>query len=147
MSTSTGDSVLVLTRQCAAAMNELCQQLRLGNQAIKFVGDDAAQWDVLSPLEVNVVPDGRKVAQITLVDEELEIVVPDVYELIRPEHVADFDPLVHDIAVNPARDWKGDKQPDLIVRGPVPEVARGPRVFIPKEHSRRKWRVLGSLSA
>jgi hypothetical protein len=135
---------VVVTRMAAAALNDMCSQLKLGNLAHRFSGEDADEWNVLTLEHVVALKRGRKVAEVFMEGPAYEIIVEDVFQLIRDEHVRDFDPVQYEIYPNRVPDWKGETGPDLVVDWEVPEglnVAKGPRMPVPKDVRVRPIRV------
>jgi hypothetical protein len=139
---------LQLTRLSAAVMNEMTKHLRLGNLAEKFIGDDSADWVVHDEVKVVALKHGKFVAELHYRGKQVSIIVPDVFMLIRNEHLKEFVPEDHDLMVNEATDWKGEREPDLVVDWEIPHdlvVAQGPRVSMPRRTRSRRFKVIPSL--
>lgn len=127
----------------------------MGNLAVSFDGDRLDEWAVLTP-EVRILRNGRSIGAVELTDSyangmpslDLYIVVYDVYSLVRAKHVSEFYPEEYGLVINTARDWKGDKEPDLIVewRVGLDELRQGPaRPFSRQTGNWQNIKVVASI--
>lgn len=135
---------VMLARLAAHALNTMCAQLRLGNLAERFSGEEGDEWVVYDEGRVGALKHGREVAEVEIVGGKLVITVPRVEDLIRGEHLRDFDPLAYDIVPNREQDWLGQEGADLEVEWDVPrdlKLNRGPRMPLPRVVTHRKKRV------
>lgn len=143
------DSPLQLCRTAAYVMNAVADELQLGNMGEKYQGDAVQDWLVVDLYTVYCLKNDHRVSELYFDTEGgVEVIVPDVYRMIRSEHLRAFNPDNHQIDVKAKRDFKGDTQPDLIIEWQIPEDApiyRGERVHIPPTTKQRKIRVKSSL--
>jgi hypothetical protein len=143
------DENLQLTRLCAVAMNHLVRQvLQLGNQALHFDGDDPDQWVVVDPTSVRAIRGSRLVADLEILADGILIVVPNDEDLIRDEHLGEYNRRQYDIIGPGPADWKGDREPALAMLWEIPEnlqLKKGERQHIPSSIHARKPRYIRSF--
>lgn len=142
------DDPLIIARLIAYVLNDVCKELRLGNLAERFHGDQAEDWAVHSPHHVVIIKHGKGIGEATIDSPNVQIVIPDNRMLVRHEHQDAYNPADYGIIENIAEDWKGEKQPDLVIDWEIPPglvIHRGPRMAIPRTIHRTKVRVLPSL--
>lgn len=143
------ESVLQLTRRSAYAMNMVVKELGFGNQGMHFDGENQSAWAIVNEYEVRSIQGTRHIADIHWTAGQVTIVIPDYHNLIRSEHMADFDYRMYDLDPLPPPDWKGERDPALVINWSMPPdvaILQGPRQYIPESTFRRKPKVTGSLN-
>ena len=139
---------LELRRVAAHCLNQLTKQCHLGTKAINFYGDNREDWDVNSDWLVFALHNGRQVAEIAIIDNSATIVVNSWYDLIRDEHLSEFNPYDHGIEVNPEYEIDGiTKRPDFKTEGYDFRDTRGlelPEMPIPKAPRMKRARIIAS---
>ena len=135
------------SRIAAGAMLDLTKHLGLGNLAKRFDGDNIDHWLVVDETEVRCLSNGRAIATLYFADNQVNIVVPDDYQLVRDSHASEFNPREYGIHIKSVRDWKGETEPDLIATLPMIELPEhnAPRRPMPPYTTHRKPRYNGSL--
>jgi hypothetical protein len=128
----------------ARAMNDIGKELALGNLAYRWDGDDPEQFVVNSPEDIRAIRNGRRVAEIVITNE-MAVVSVDFFDLIRDEYISDANPADYGVLMKIARDFKGDKEPDLIATMPIVQYPDTPRMVMPKQPQRRRFTIKGSL--
>lgn len=148
------DMALRRTRLCAYLVNTLSRELGLGGFAITASGEYSEDWAERSDCWV-YCPEGVEVARV-YVDhfdkpERCSVVVGDLWQLVRSNRAGEFDPAEFGLARNEARNWMGDREPDLMVDMNLSEVELpylgGLRRDIPRGTHKRRVRVAGSMRA
>ena len=148
--------MLILSRIAAWAANSLTSQLGMGTYAHLFNGDNPEEWQPSND-GLKAVLHGRGVMDVILDDDgesiptKIELIINNIYGIVRPKHVAEFDPRSHGVAVNTEVDWKGDKAHDVvatvILEDPDEQIPglHAPRNFLPQHIRRRKPKATGSM--
>jgi len=134
---------LEMTRISAWAINHLLNHYEIGSMAIKFNGDDD-NWHVGHNSTMALVS-GRMAAKIEFDGKAASIYIPDIHQVIRPEHIKDFRPEEHGIEHKWIEDFKGDVEDDIMAeldidRDLIPGID-GPRRMVPKSPIRRKINI------
>lgn len=144
-------AALMLRRRAAFAMNQIVREIGLGSLGRIYLSDNDDDWSVLSDTQVYCLADGRKVADISTLDDEgtmLEILIPDAYMLVVPSKMREFDPEVFGIQIRVERDWRGDRlYNDIEV---TMDTSEAPGLNIPKQPTSRATiahnaKVIGSI--
>lgn len=134
-------NTLAYSRIMALALNEMCSQLGLGNMAIHVDGENTNHFAVLGD-EVRYYDSRGKLVAVAEVTDSASTADPsfnlyiewfDLFDLIRPEHVGEFEPQLYGLHVNRSRNWLGEKMPDIIVETVVEasRVRTGPARPLP----------------
>jgi len=143
---------LVTARKAAHGLNQLIGELGLGNLGERFLGDNPEDWAVVDEGEVKCLKYGKHVADVYFYGTDrltIEIVVPDLYMLVRQQHIRDFQPQDYGMAVQTAHDIFGYKiDPDIRAEWELPDdiPLDGPRRYTPPSTMGRKPVVKGSLN-
>ena len=140
---------LQLRRIAAYAVKEVCQSYPttpLGNKAVALIGDNMEEWDVAGS-DITAKLDGRPIAHIHIIGDTALVCIPSWYDLIRGEHLADFDPKDHgletDSGYNPATGEPFDDDEIEVRIDNVPNL-NAPEVSIPRTPRRQPIQVIAS---
>lgn len=127
----------------------MCRACSLNVLAYHFDGDQVDEWDIYSDWEIfairTIAGEKRRIAEVYLMQGKATVVVPNWWDLIRPEHVADFEPRDHDLVVQSGRDpITGDKIPDGMLIDHAYDESEIPGLDGPRRH-RPKQRTMQSV--
>jgi hypothetical protein len=135
---------LIMSRQCAVIIHQICDAIGLGSMAERFSGEDPNLWVIVDAIEVRLVSSRRLVATFYL-EDTAEVVIPDATNLIRSQHLSEFDPDEYDILPRPPPDVLGNQAPQLHIESiPIPDPAtllQGPRQYVPTTQHTRKLKT------
>ena len=148
-------NLLAYSRITATALNEMIGQMGLGNMARKVDGEDVSNFIQLGE-EVRYYQHDKLIATVEVTDKastlepeyNVYIMWYDVYQLIRSEHIAEFEPQLYGLHVNQTRNWLGEKAPDIVAEWNVPasSVRTGPaRVFPKQQYKTEHITIKGSV--
>lgn len=144
MTTDYNDA-LSITRQCALMLNTALANLQLANKAEHFDGEDPAQWQIYDSTEIRVTKHNIYSCTIYRNPPNAEIVIPDVSLVIRREHRSKFDHREHNIQALPPKDFKGDREPQLVIKCKLPSyehLIHGDRRLIHRMPTKRRPKVI-----
>jgi hypothetical protein len=81
---------------------------------VNLIGDRIDDWEVKSDWEIFAIVDGRRAAEIYLTGKTTaSIIITSWFDLIRREHLGEFNPKDHNIQIDNRYDpVTGDKYPD-----------------------------------
>ena len=97
---------------------------------------------------VHCLKNSHHLATIEFAGNEVDITIPDVYKVIRSQHIKAFDPIEFGIQVQTAEDWLGEKKPDLVINWALPEEIPGmnlPHHPVPRQPRLRTPRIRRAL--
>lgn len=144
---------LQAARIAAHALNLITGELGFGTYGHKFSGEYEEDW-AQSVDSWRALIHGRHVASVFIDRVEapglVSVVVSNVYDLIRPNALGDFDPLAYGIELQEEVNWMGDKTPDLECDVVMTEIEipglDGPRRDLPRATLLRKPKCFGALT-
>ncbi len=111
------EGILQVTRIAAWALNALTAQLGMGSFVHKFIGDDEQAWAV-TPDGVRALIEENAAAECILspIDQPpvtIEVVVNNVWAIVRPRYLAEFDPTQYGVTPQNKLNWMGDTPNDI----------------------------------
>jgi hypothetical protein len=107
---------LVIRRKAAHTLNALCKELKFGSKAEHFDGEDPANWTVYGD-NLALATRGRvEVARVEILEgTKRHLTINAWSDLIRSEHLSDFDPSHYGLVVNGSADVLfQEKYPDSV---------------------------------
>lgn len=111
-------NIRIYCHYAAQALNLLAKEIGLGNMAIRWQGSDPEQWVVKDNTDIRAIHHGRVVANVNLTPTDnafiAALAVNDCRDIIRDDHVVDFDPSLYGITPNNKYDIFGNKEHDLV---------------------------------
>lgn len=152
----TSEPVLQTSRIAAWAINALTDQLGMGSFVHKFIGDDEQAWSVAPGGVTALVQDHAAVTCIISNIEQapitIEVVINNIWTIVRPRYIAEFNPLQYGVVPQTQVNWMGDTPNDIqaTVRLEDPESQivglNAPRNHLPQHrYGKRKPACTGSL--
>ena len=137
---------LIARRKAAHCLNALCKELKLGSKAERFDGEDPSNWTVYGETLVLATRGTTEVARIEILEgTQRHLTINSWYDLIRSEHISDFDPSHYGLVVNTSADVLFlEKYPDtegIVDFGDPPGLDLPPMAIV-KQTRQRQPRVV-----
>jgi hypothetical protein len=137
-------------RIASYCLNAIIQSHHLGQRAITLQSDQPDDWDAPSDWEIFALVERKRVAEIYLIGEHnASIIIPSWYDLVRSEHIAEFEPAQHNIEIDHRQDpVTREKFPDadLIMTYSTSDITNydSPEMTLPRTIGGRRPKVIAS---
>ena len=150
------DEILQRSRIAAWALNALTEQLGMGSFVHKFIGDDEQAWAATPEGVTALIQDNAAahclISSLDQVPITIEVIINNVWAIVRPRYIAEFNPLQYGVEPQTRVNWMGDTPNDIQatvrLEDPESQIAglNAPRNHIPQHrYGKRKPKCSGSM--
>jgi len=113
-------------RVAALCLNSLIKETNIGSLAYRFDSEDPEAWMFVDDYFVKAVINNRTAATLQFITANtIHLTVNNIFSIIRPQHIKDFNPPEHGITVNTKRNWRMDKEDDISIEWSIPDEIPG----------------------
>ena len=147
-STAQATEELIARRKAAWALSQLCNHIGLGTLAERFDPEYPDEWLVYNAAQVHAMKNRKIVAEVMLDGDMVKVIIPDIFRIVRQNHLSDFIPEEFGIQHRTTENFIGDEDPDLVADFALPDDKAqfdGPPRPMPRHPRARTPNVIGSL--